>query len=105
MVRTTPQLDSLRESPCWAQDDKRERTKPGVTIGRTASPWPVLDYRLTVLIDGGLNHISESALIVFIDRNEPEGLLSAGERRQHFGCAKHCSRIGQEHQVDARALT
>jgi len=23
----------------------------GVTIGRPASPWPVLDYRLTVLID------------------------------------------------------
>jgi hypothetical protein len=77
----------------------------GVTIGRAASPWPVLDYRLTVLIDGGLNHIAESVLIIFIDRHEPEGLLSAGERRQHFGCAEDCSRVGQEHQVDARALS
>src|SRR5713226_3771931 len=82
-----------------------ERTKPGVTIGRAASPWPVLDYRLTVLIDGGLNHISESVLIVFIDRHEAEGLPSAGERRQHFGCAEHGSRVGQEHEVDARALS
>ena len=44
-------------------------------------------------------------LIVFIDGNEPEGLLSAGERRQHFGCAEHRSRVGQEHEVDARALS
>ena len=78
---------------------------PGVTIGRAASPGPVLDYRLTVLIDGGLNHISESVLIVFIDRHEAEGLLRAGERRQHFGCAEDCSGVGQEHQVDAGALT
>ena len=78
---------------------------PGVTIGRAASPWPVLDYRLTVLIDGGLNHIPESVLIVFIDGHEAEGLPSAGERRQHFGCAEDCSRVGQEHEVDARALS
>ncbi len=53
---------------------------PGVTIGRAASPWPVFDYRLTVLIDGGLNHIPESVLIVFIDRHEAEGLGRAVRR-------------------------
>src|SRR5712671_5894530 len=42
--------------------------------------------------------------MVFIDRDEPEGLLSAGERRQHFGCAKNCSCVGKEHEVDAGAL-
>ena len=42
--------------------------------------------------------------MVFIDGHEPEGLLSAGERGQHFGCAKDCSRVGQEHQVDASAV-
>src|SRR6266478_2345099 len=78
---------------------------PGVTVGRAASPWPVFDYRLTVLIDGGLNHISESVLIVFVDRHEAEGLSSAGERGQHFGCAEDCSGVGQEHEVDARALS
>jgi len=59
---------------------------------------------LTVLIDRELDNVPDSVLIVFIDRNEPKGLLSAGERRQHFGCAKYCSRVGQEHQVDASAL-
>ena len=44
-------------------------------------------------------------LIVFIDRHEPEGLPSAGEQGQHFGCAEHGARVGQEHEVDARALT
>ena len=56
-------------------------------------------------MERGLNHIPESVLIVFIDRHEAEGLLSARERRQHFGCAEHGARVGQEHQVDARALS
>jgi hypothetical protein len=73
-------------------------------IGRGASPGPVFDYRLTVLIDRELDNIPDSVLIVFIDRNEPKGLLSAGERRQHFGCAEDCSCVGQEHEVDAGAL-
>jgi hypothetical protein len=30
---------------------KMKGEAPGVTIGHLASPWPVLDYRLTVLID------------------------------------------------------
>ncbi len=44
-------------------------------------------------------------LIVFIDGNEAEGLLSAGEGRQQFGSAEYGARVGQEHEVDARALS
>ena len=42
--------------------------------------------------------------MVFIDRNEPERLQGAGDRRQHFCCAKHCPGVRQEHQSDARGL-
>jgi hypothetical protein len=78
-----------------------------IQVDGPALPSPIVDYRslfTTVLIDTELNKISESALIVFIDRNEPERLQSAGERWQHLCCAQHCPRVGHEHQFDASAL-
>lgn len=54
-----------------------------IQVDGPALPSPIVDYRslfTTVLIDRELNKISESALIVFIDRKEPERLQSAGER-------------------------
>jgi hypothetical protein len=42
--------------------------------------------------------------MVFIDRNESERLQTVGDRGQHLGCAKHCPRVCQKHQLDARAL-
>jgi hypothetical protein len=78
-----------------------------IQVDGPALPSPIIDYRslfTTVLIDRELNKISESALIVFIDRKEPERLQSAGERWQHLCCAQHCPRVGQEHQFDASAL-
>ena len=41
--------------------------------------------------------------MVFINCDEPERLQSAGDRGQHFCCAKHRSRLRHEHQLDARA--
>jgi|ERR1700687_2808182 len=37
-------------------------------------------------------------------RTNRNGLQSAGDRRQHFCCAKHRPRVRQEHQFDTRAL-
>ena len=78
-----------------------------IQVDGPALPSPIVDYRslfTTVLIDRKLNKISKSALIVFIDHKEPERLQGAGERWQHLCCAQHCPRVGQEHQLDARAL-
>ena len=63
------------------------------------------DHLITTAVIGeGLNHISESALVAFINPNKTKRLQRAGERRQHLRRAQHRARVRQEHQLDARAL-
>ena len=62
---------------------------------------PVFLYpRLLARIQERLNNRSQSSLIAFLQRNEPERLPGCGNRTQHFCRAKHRPRGGQEHQLD-----
>jgi len=62
---------------------------------RLTSPYPVPDYRSLLIADvveRRLDEISESALMVLIDRNEPERLRT-GDGRQHLCRAEHRPRV------------
>jgi len=55
-------------------------------------------------VQGQLNLRPQSALVVFLERDKPERLLTPGHGTQHFCCAKHWPRVSQEHQFDAGTL-
>ena len=45
-LKPSIKVNALTAAQKWVRENSV------VMIGRAASPWPVLDYRLTVLIDG-----------------------------------------------------
>src|SRR5439155_22547047 len=48
-----------------------------------------------------LNCGAQAELIGLAEREEAEGLLRPGNRRQHFGWGEYRSGLGQEHQANA----
>lgn len=71
------------------------------------SPDPVPNYGLLIktgLVYGRLDRVVKSAPVVFIDCYEPEWLLVAGDRNQHFCCAEYQASLCPKHQSNSRML-
>ena len=59
---------------------------------------------LAFLLDRRLDQIAQTALMVLIDSQKTERLLSTGDRSQHLGNAEDQSCIRQKHHRDLRTL-
>jgi len=55
---------------------------------------------ISIPIEAGLTRRLQGALLAFRQRNEPEWLLGAVDRNQHFCRAKHRSPVSLEHQLN-----
>jgi hypothetical protein len=90
-----------REQGESSENDPKGAFSCGIPMDQRRSIFLYPRFLAMVLIQGRLNRRSQSALIVFLERNEPERLLGGGHRIQHFGCAKYRSGMSEEHQLDA----
>jgi hypothetical protein len=57
-------------------------------------------FFINVAIEAGLNCRLQCTLIAFGQDNEPERLLCAGDRHEHFCCTQHRSPVCVKHQLN-----
>jgi hypothetical protein len=87
---------------------RKKRNSDGKGRKSGPLPGPVVDDRLAVLpvlVREGLDDAIQSGAGVIPNLNEPERLLCAGDRIQHFRRAQDCTSLfDQEHQLGPRSL-
>jgi hypothetical protein len=86
-----------REQGEGSENDAKGAFSRGMAMNQRCSIFLYPRFLARVLIQGRLDRRSQSALIVFLERNEPERLPGGRDGIQHFGSAKYGSRVSQEH--------